>query len=399
MTTQPEVKTNTPNGLLNEFTDRLNILSSHTTQITGRLYKSIKTKVTPGKNEPFIPMIRILKKLESNFTEFGIKLKEAAMTNSQNFASKLSIALDVTPDLLESSMKYCQRYHKHWKAIAQQRLANKEIEEIITSFEKEKQMSFNTIFVEPLYFINKLDSFLENAIKVCPSSVVENAAMDTCLRFIVSETTRMKIMYPELDEIQAIRDLNAQAEIKLVNEDPRRLFVTFDLTKFSRKTQDPRTIILLSDYLMIGERSGSNKFKNLRSYPKGEFQIVDVPDQNVFKNSVDILTTDKSFRGNMKSSSDKEKLMEAVRNLHSFYYPIYSTIDNDKFAPVWIPDDLVTNCQICNSKFTFINRRHHCRVCGACICSECAKKVSLPQFEGKQEKVCVNCIKKINKTS
>jgi FYVE/RhoGEF/PH domain-containing protein 5/6 len=33
-------------------------------------------------------------------------------------------------------------------------------------------------------------------------------------------------------------------------------------------------------------------------------------------------------------------------------------------APVNVPDERVTMCQACNTEFTVIHRRHHCRACG-----------------------------------
>lgn len=395
MTTQPEVKTNTPSGLLNEYTEKVNVIINHSTSVTKILKKRLKSKVADPKNDPFLTVFRVLKKLITGIAEFNIKLKEAGVSPANSFGSKVSIALDVTPTLLDSCLKYNQRYHKHWKQISHQRLSNPAIRDIITDFEKEVATSFNSILVEPLYFIFELDTFLENAIKVFPSSVVESASMQSCLSLVLSETTRMKIMYPELDEFPLINELESQLEIKFAVSNPRRWFATYDCTKFSRKTQDPRSIILLSDYLLVGERSGPNKYKNLKAFAYGDFMINDVPDQKVFKNSIDFLTIDKSFRANMKSAEDKQKLLEAAMHVQSFYYQSYLNIDLGKFAPVWIPDDLVSECQICNTKFTFINRRHHCRVCGACICTECTKKVALPQFEGKAEKVCIKCISKM----
>ncbi len=46
------------------------------------------------------------------------------------------------------------------------------------------------------------------------------------------------------------------------------------------------------------------------------------------------------------------------------------------------------------SKFTIINRRHHCRSCGRVLCSSCcSRKASLPYIEGanKKAKVCIPC--------
>jgi hypothetical protein len=38
----------------------------------------------------------------------------------------------------------------------------------------------------------------------------------------------------------------------------------------------------------------------------------------------------------------------------------------------WVFDDDVQNCMICGVDFSFLLRRHHCRVCGNIICSSCS---------------------------
>lgn len=42
-----------------------------------------------------------------------------------------------------------------------------------------------------------------------------------------------------------------------------------------------------------------------------------------------------------------------------------------KEAPLWIPDADATSCLHCDSKFTVLKRRHHCRACGLVLCSKC----------------------------
>lgn len=39
---------------------------------------------------------------------------------------------------------------------------------------------------------------------------------------------------------------------------------------------------------------------------------------------------------------------------------------------VWEEDSKVKNCPTCNVKFTFFNRRHHCRKCGHIFCNKCS---------------------------
>ena len=49
--------------------------------------------------------------------------------------------------------------------------------------------------------------------------------------------------------------------------------------------------------------------------------------------------------------------------------------------PHWMLDALLEQCSTCGDPFTLINRRHHCRCCGALFCGDCASNVTpLPGF-------------------
>ena len=40
----------------------------------------------------------------------------------------------------------------------------------------------------------------------------------------------------------------------------------------------------------------------------------------------------------------------------------------------WQPDSSVTSCSHCQSSFSLLKRKHHCRLCGSTACDECSKK-------------------------
>lgn len=45
-------------------------------------------------------------------------------------------------------------------------------------------------------------------------------------------------------------------------------------------------------------------------------------------------------------------------------------------VPKWQDDSAASKCYLCKTRFTFFNRRHHCRKCGQLVCATCsAKKV------------------------
>lgn len=48
----------------------------------------------------------------------------------------------------------------------------------------------------------------------------------------------------------------------------------------------------------------------------------------------------------------------------------------EHFLPaVWVPDSKTDNCMRCKAKFAWRRRRHHCRLCGRCVCADCSTKV------------------------
>uniref|UniRef100_A0A914QFM6 FYVE-type domain-containing protein n=1 Tax=Panagrolaimus davidi TaxID=227884 RepID=A0A914QFM6_9BILA len=77
-----------------------------------------------------------------------------------------------------------------------------------------------------------------------------------------------------------------------------------------------------------------------------------------------------------------------------------SELQLGKTKPYWIPDQDCVNCMLCSSRFTVINRRHHCRCCGRVLCSSCCNlKKALPYIEDpeKKQKVCEPCSKTLDK--
>ena len=45
--------------------------------------------------------------------------------------------------------------------------------------------------------------------------------------------------------------------------------------------------------------------------------------------------------------------------------------------PVWIPDSKTSSCMRCGRMFGWRRRRHHCRLCGRCVCAGCSGRVSV----------------------
>lgn len=63
-----------------------------------------------------------------------------------------------------------------------------------------------------------------------------------------------------------------------------------------------------------------------------------------------------------------------------------------KVAPYWVPDNMTNNCMQCDTKFSLIKRRHHCRSCGQLLCSACCcMKAKLEYMEDQEARICIQC--------
>lgn len=62
-------------------------------------------------------------------------------------------------------------------------------------------------------------------------------------------------------------------------------------------------------------------------------------------------------------------------------------------AGVWTPDQEVNECAVCKRGFNLINRRHHCRKCGAVVCGKCSEQRMFLESSrsGSLKRVCDKC--------
>lgn len=60
----------------------------------------------------------------------------------------------------------------------------------------------------------------------------------------------------------------------------------------------------------------------------------------------------------------------------------------------WVKDEDVNECMVCQTtKFTLLNRRHHCRRCGRVVCAGCSQKVTL--IDNTPRRTCDDCFRQI----
>ena len=68
-----------------------------------------------------------------------------------------------------------------------------------------------------------------------------------------------------------------------------------------------------------------------------------------------------------------------------------SVMKSEKYGVAWQDDEDVKACWICNTEFSFMNRRHHCRKCGKVVCGSCSQNRVPVEGSYNTKRACQRC--------
>ncbi|XP_060104885.1 FYVE and coiled-coil domain-containing protein 1 [Heteronotia binoei] len=97
----------------------------------------------------------------------------------------------------------------------------------------------------------------------------------------------------------------------------------------------------------------------------------------------------------------EERLIELLRDKDALWQKSDALEFQQKLTAEqrWLGDAEVSCCQDCQKDFGWMNRRHHCRLCGRIFCYYCCNHYALSKHTGKKERCCRACFKKSNAAS
>lgn len=166
------------------------------------------------------------------------------------------------------------------------------------------------------------------------------------------------------------------------------------LTKMCRKKAKPRQFFLFNDILVYGNIvMDKKKYNKQHIIPLEEVKLENLEDDGILKNGWLIRTPTKSFAVYAATATEKTEWMAHINKCVDDLLKKTGKKPSLEHAAVWIPDAEASICMHCRkTQFTVLNRRHHCRKCGAVVCNPCSsKKFLLPAQSSKPLRVCLSC--------
>ncbi|XP_064190222.1 FYVE and coiled-coil domain-containing protein 1-like [Anguilla rostrata] len=93
-------------------------------------------------------------------------------------------------------------------------------------------------------------------------------------------------------------------------------------------------------------------------------------------------------------STLEERLIELIRDKDELWQKSDALEFEQKLRAEeqwWLVDKEATHCLRCRSQFTWLLRKHHCRLCGHIFCYYCSNNFVMTKLGGKKERCCGDC--------
>lgn len=382
-------------NVINEIIKTENIYNMGLQMMNGLFLQQIQKRIKEDNFvvNPLIPkFLEKLTQIQMISDTLQCKLNDYLQSKDEN--KSIGKCFEQFPKLLIIYFDYIGDFHKMTSVFDKEKQINRSFNELVQSTEAKLGDTIQSFLITPVQRPPRYRLLLQELLKTTPEDSEDYKLLKIAFDKICEEILKVDKAVEEFDEAVKMGELQSRLSDFDFFDMHRRLYYNDDAIKFSRKRTNNRYIIIFNDFLIVAEAGilpGSLKVN--KKYMSGEYLIVPVSDSDVFKNSVDLRQKDKSFRMNLPSPKSKEEILNAFQKVLNENKINQTELELKGFAPVWIPDDQAPTCMSCGCKFSFINRRHHCRYCGDCICKNCFNnKIHIPGKESEEpENVCKKC--------
>jgi len=286
----------------------------------------------------------------------------------------------------------------------------KKIVEDFESLPRCQNLKLKHYMLKPVQRLPQYRLLLEDYLKHLGTESIDFDDTTKALRIVNEVADNANSTVKKGDNFQRLLHLQSRlGDFELIKPG-RELVKEGELQKISRKEVVPRYFILLSDCLLYTTYhgtwvDGSTSLKVSYVIMLNQLRI-SVPQSEAFQTEFSITSNVRSVTVRASDVTERNEWLEAINSAieeNQSKKASFLTVDQlnpltrmegelGDSAPVWIPDQRVTMCQLCSEEFTLVTRRHHCRACGKVVCSSCSSNkapVKYRQFEAVR--VCGRC--------
>lgn len=365
------------------------------TLVTKKLLKSLDDKEFSLHYAELRKLFAKLIDVENFSRAFVEKLHTTIIANKNT--KNIAEAFDGLKQLVDVYFEYIYAYHSNMPNIKTERTKNAAFSKLVEYFETNAKDTIEAFLITPVQRPPRYRLLLQELIKYTPKETQEYTDLNKYLQEIMQAIASVDDKIDVFDEYNKMCQLQSSvSDFDIIGVKGRRMYFQGPATKFSRKYTNNRYLAIFNDGLLVLESYMVINWKPNKFYKTGEYLIMDVADSPPFVNAIDVRQKDKSFRCNLEDSKAKVEFLQGFEKMMKANNLTRADLEVRGFAPVWIPDDQAPVCMECQKKFTLFFRRHHCRRCGKCICSDCFKnQIRIPGISESPKHVCNECYKEL----
>ncbi|KAJ7322581.1 hypothetical protein JRQ81_018868 [Phrynocephalus forsythii] len=231
------------------------------------------------------------------------------------------------------------------------------------------------------------------------SKLCAAAVPDLQTQLAVAEKQAHSLHETSKEELSAVKFqlsaeiLNLQMKFKFVKRDLRtELDLALDQVtecKAAQQKKDEEMVRLKEELTRVQEEvnKGNEQIQDYRDQLSKMRSDQDSNEKRLLA-ELDDLTRTKQFL--------EERLIELLRDKDALWQKSDALEFQQKLTAEqrWLGDAEVTCCLDCQKEFGWMNRRHHCRMCGRIYCYYCCNNYAMSKQTGKKERCCRTCFKK-----
>ncbi|CAK5031477.1 unnamed protein product [Meloidogyne enterolobii] len=376
---------------------------------------------------------------EDFLNSFEIKLRKWDSTNP-DFAEVFKNAdyLKICNDFLKEKRTLTDEFIQYLKDNSELALATRTFEqEGFTEQHKNNNNKINKLIknnINKHYIALQLDKVHQNIVqyksqmerykKYLPQNCVEAELADKALRKLedVSSGVNQYLVGADNNELLELhRRLQGSFD---VFEPGRKLLHKGELLRYTRKTPQPRYLVLFSDFLLICKYpSIGDAFEKFHKIKVEDIQL-NIKDHVDYEIEFTLISPQKSSSFGAKDKRERDVWVQRISEAKTKFLFLTKLNNNNSLndrrnllengngeveeveksskiefssaAPEWMRDSKTTKCLIvgCETKFNLVKRRHHCRACGWIICGKCVGYAPVVNLEWERDIVCPECFEK-----